>query len=70
MAKRVSVDGWLFTVALLLVFIGLVMVFSASAVIAKERYGSGYTFLLRQLAWSASLHGPVARSVAPVVKPH
>ena len=45
MAKRVSVDGWLFTVALLLVFIGLVMVFSASAVIAKERYGSGYTFL-------------------------
>src|SRR2546430_15789473 len=54
MAKRVSVDGWLFTVALLLVFIGLVMVFSASAVIAKERYGSGYTFLLRQLAWSVA----------------
>src|SRR5256712_5688080 len=62
MAKRVSVDGWLFTVALLLVFIGLVMVFSASAVIAKERYGSGYTFLLRQLAWSAA--GVVAMAVA------
>ena len=52
MAKRVSVDRWLFTVTLFLVFIGLVMVFSASAVMAKERYGSGYTFLLRQLAWA------------------
>lgn len=52
MAKRVSVDGWLFTVTLLLVFIGLVMVFSASAVMAKERYGSGYFFLSRQLLWA------------------
>ena len=52
MAKRVSVDGWLFTVTLLLVFIGLVMVFSASAVMAKERYGSGYFFLLRQMGWA------------------
>jgi cell division protein FtsW len=54
MAKRVSVDGWLFTVTLLLIFVGLVMVFSASAVMAKERYGSGYFFLLRQLGWAAA----------------
>jgi cell division protein FtsW len=52
MAKRVSVDRWLFTVTLLLIFIGLVMVFSASAVMAKERYGSGYFFLFRQLGWA------------------
>src|SRR5438067_439649 len=52
MAKRVSADRWLFTVTLCLVFVGLVMVFSASAVMAKERYGSGYTFLFRQLAWA------------------
>src|SRR5438309_880156 len=52
MAKRVSVDRWLFTVSLLLVFLGLVMVFSASAVMAKERFGSPYTFALRQLAWA------------------
>src|SRR2546422_11693135 len=52
MAKRVSVDRWLFTVTLVLVFLGLVMVFSASAVIAKERFGSPYTFLVRQLAWA------------------
>jgi cell division protein FtsW len=54
MAKRVSVDSWLFTVTLLLIFIGLVMVFSASAVMAKERYGSGYFFLLRQLGWAVA----------------
>jgi cell division protein FtsW len=54
MAKRVSVDSWLFAVTLLLIFIGLVMVFSASAVMAKERYGSAYFFLLRQLGWAAA----------------
>src|ERR1700749_4064877 len=54
MAKRVSVDTWLFTVTLFLVFIGLIMVFSASAVMAKERYGSGYFFLLRQLVWAVA----------------
>ena len=54
MAKRVSVDTWLFTVTLFLVFIGLIMVFSASAVMAKERYGSGYFFLFRQLIWAVA----------------
>ncbi len=54
MAKRVSVDKWMFTVTLLLVFFGLVMVFSASAVMANERFGSAYTFLLRQFAWAVA----------------
>lgn len=54
MAKRVSVDRWLFTVCLLLVFVGVVMVFSASAVMAKERFGSPYSFVLRQLAWAVA----------------
>src|SRR3989442_13002872 len=62
MATRFSADRWLFTVTLCLVFVGLVMVFSASAVIAKERYGSGYTFLFRQLAWAVT--GIVAMFVA------
>ncbi|MBZ5627930.1 MAG: putative lipid II flippase FtsW [Acidobacteriia bacterium] len=52
MAKRVSVDKTLFTVTLILVFIGLVMVFSASAVVAKERFGSPYYFVLRQFGWA------------------
>lgn len=54
MAKRVSIDKWLFTVTLLLVVVGLVMIFSASAVMAKERFGSPYGFMLRQLAWAAA----------------
>src|SRR4029077_9929550 len=52
MAKRVSVDRWLFAVTMLLVFIGLVMVFSASAVMAKERFGSPYAFATKQLIWA------------------
>jgi len=52
MAKRVSVDRWLFTVTMLLVFVGLVMVFSASAVMARERFGSEYAFLSKQLVWA------------------
>jgi cell division protein FtsW len=54
MAKRVSVDRWLFTVTLLLVFLGLVMVFSASAVMARERFGSPYVFLSKQLIWAVA----------------
>ena len=54
MAKRVSVDRWMFTATTILVFIGLVMIFSASAVMAQERYGSPYTFLLRQLVWAVA----------------
>src|SRR5258708_35777191 len=62
MAKRVSVDRWLFTVTMLLVFVGLVMVFSASAVMAKDKYGSPYAFLLKQLLWAVA--GLVAMVVA------
>jgi len=54
MAKRISVDKTLFTVTLLLVFVGLVMVFSASAVMAQERFGSPYTFLIKQVIWAAA----------------
>ena len=62
MAKRVSVDKTLFIVTLLLVFIGLVMVFSASAVMAQERFGSAYTFLFRQMAWAVA--GLIAMVIA------
>ena len=62
MAKRVSVDRWLFTVTMLLVFLGLVMVFSASAVMARERFGSPYAFLSKQLIWAVA--GLVAMVVA------
>jgi cell division protein FtsW len=62
MAKRVSVDRWLFAVTMLLVFVGLVMVFSASAVMARERFGSPYAFLSKQLIFA--LAGIVAMVAA------
>ena len=50
MAKRVGVDKWMFGSTLLLVVLGVLMVFSASAVMAGEKFGSPYHFLFRQLA--------------------
>ena len=52
MAKRVGVDKWLYCATLALVVIGLLMVFSASAVMAKERTGSPYHYVMLQSAWA------------------
>jgi len=52
MAKRVGVDKWLFGVVLLLVLFGLVMVFSASAVMAQSSLGSPYSYVMRQALWA------------------
>jgi cell division protein FtsW len=54
MAKRVGVDKWLFFTTLLLVVAGLVMVFSASAVVAQERYHSPYMYVGRQAGWAVA----------------
>src|ERR1700677_1604597 len=52
MAKRVGVDKWLFGVVLLLVLFGLVMVFSASAVMAQSSLGSPYPYVMKQAVWA------------------
>ena len=62
MAKRIHVDKTLFAATLILLFIGLVMVFSASAVMAKERFDSPYTFVIRQLMWAVA--GVIAMVIA------
>src|SRR5271170_7930527 len=61
MAKRVGVDKWLFGTILVLVLFGLVMVFSASAVMAKETLGSPYAYVVRQAGWA--LCGMIALAV-------
>jgi cell division protein FtsW len=53
-AKRVGIDKWMFGSILLLVVVGVLMVFSASAVMAGERFGSPYHFFLRQLFWAVA----------------
>ena len=52
MAKRVGVDKWLFGTVLLLVLFGLVMVFSASAVLAKATLGTPYAYVSKQALWA------------------
>lgn len=53
MPRSSQPDKKLFIVTLALCFIGIVMVFSASAITAKQLYGNGYVFLERQLVWLA-----------------
>jgi cell division protein FtsW len=53
MPRRLQTDRWLFLATLALCLLGAVMVFSASAVIAREQFGSAYTFLIRQMVWLA-----------------
>ena len=44
---------WLFTVTLLLTAGGLVMVYSASSILAQERFGDGYFFVRKQVLFAA-----------------
>ncbi len=49
--KRVAMDHTLLIVTITLALVGLVMVFSASAVVAGNRFHDSGYFLKRQLAW-------------------
>ncbi|MDQ3283675.1 MAG: putative lipid II flippase FtsW [Acidobacteriota bacterium] len=52
MSRKLQYDTWLFGTATLIVVVGLVMIYSASAMIATQRWGHGsYFFLTRQLAF-------------------
>jgi cell division protein FtsW len=52
MSRKLSYDMVLFTTATLIVVVGLVMIYSASAMIATQRFGHGpYYFLTRQGAF-------------------
>jgi cell division protein FtsW len=53
MARQLQSDKVLFAAVAGLVLFGALMVFSASAVMAADRYHNGDYFLLRQLAWAA-----------------
>lgn len=53
-SKRVPVDPALLAITLVLALVGVVMVFSASAVVAGSRFHDPWYFLKRQLAWLAA----------------
>jgi len=62
MARKLKSDKVLFLATLLLVCASVVMVYSASAVLAMQRYNQPYLFLIKQSMWAAL--GLAAMSVA------
>src|SRR5689334_18808877 len=53
MARKLKSDHTLFLATLLLVCLSVVMVYSASAAVAMERYQQPYLFLTKQLLWAS-----------------
>ena len=53
MPRKVAPDVWLFVVALVLVSTGVVMIYSASAIVAADRFRDPYYFLKKQVFWAA-----------------
>ncbi|HYR29513.1 MAG TPA: putative lipid II flippase FtsW [Thermoanaerobaculia bacterium] len=52
MSRKLTYDTWLFGTASLIVVLGLVMIYSASAIIATQRFETDpYHFMLRQAFW-------------------
>jgi cell division protein FtsW len=52
MARKLKSDHILFLATVVLVAVSVLMVYSASAAIALDRYGSEWTFLIKQLMWA------------------
>jgi cell division protein FtsW len=52
LARKLKIDRILFTATLLLICVSVVMVYSASAVVALERFQQPYLFLTKQALWS------------------
>src|SRR5215467_4638081 len=53
MARKLKSDRVLFIATIVLVGLGIVMVYSASAVVMMERYQRPYLFLTKQAMWAA-----------------
>jgi cell division protein FtsW len=52
MPRKLRPDMWLFGVAVVLLSVGVVMVYSASAIVAAERFHDPFLFLKKQLFWA------------------
>lgn len=65
--KNRSIDPWLILTSTLLILFGLVMVYSASAIVAFDRFGDEAHYLMRQLiALAVGLGLCVATAVTPM----
>ena len=52
MPRRLTPDAWLFVVTLVLLSTGVVMIYSASAIVAADRFHDPYFFLKKQVFWA------------------
>ena len=52
MPRQLRPDMWVFGVAVVLLSIGVVMVYSASAIVAADRFQDPYFFLKKQVFWA------------------
>ena len=52
MPRKLVPDMWLFATVVALVSVGVVMVYSASAIVAADRFRDPYFFLKKQLFWA------------------
>src|SRR5262252_6565011 len=52
MPRKLTPDFWLFGVAVVLLSAGVVMVYSASAIVAADRFHDPYFFLKKQIFWA------------------
>lgn len=52
MAQKLTSDRWLFFVITILILVGVIMVYSASALMASERFGSAYKFFGKQVIFA------------------
>src|SRR3990172_3276098 len=53
MGRKLSSDKFLFTLTIAMMMFGLVMIYSASAVLAMEKHHNAFYFVERQIIWSA-----------------
>ena len=53
MARKLQSDRWMFLATLALICVSVVMVYSASAVMALERFHQPYLFVTKQVMWVA-----------------
>jgi cell division protein FtsW len=53
MAQRLKTDWILFATVLVMVSFGLLILYSASSIMAELKYGSTWHFVMRQVAWAA-----------------
>jgi cell division protein FtsW len=53
MARKLAPDKWLFAATIALALFGVVMVYSASAVIAQQENGNQFYYVIKQGAWVA-----------------